>query len=115
MPALQESPISTEGAQHEEETPSEGRAGPRQPLHQLSSRASLADRLPPRPSELLKVPAHPHALHLLPARQDSSWHAGFMSAGAGRGHNRSQGKVGCAAVGELKASVCAVIIRASGI
>ena len=29
--------------------------GPRQPLHPLPSRASLADRLPPRPSELLKV------------------------------------------------------------
>ena len=29
--------------------------GPRQPLHPLPTRASLADRLPPRPSELLKV------------------------------------------------------------
>ena len=29
--------------------------GPRQPLHPLPTRTSLADRLPPRPSELLKV------------------------------------------------------------
>ena len=39
----------------DEGTPSESRAGPRQPLRPLPSRASLADRLPPRPSELLKV------------------------------------------------------------
>ena len=41
--------------QRDEGTPSESRAGPRQPLHPLPSRVSLADRLPPRPSELLKV------------------------------------------------------------
>ena len=49
---LQESLNSVE----EEGSPS---TAPRQPLHPLTSRSSLADRLPPRPSELLKVPINP--------------------------------------------------------
>ena len=44
-------------------TPTEGKAGPRQPLHPLTSRASLAERLPPRPSELLKVTIIPMLLY----------------------------------------------------
>lgn len=44
-----------EGPSGEATLPKAGRAGPRQPLHPLPSRPSLGDRLPPRPSELLKV------------------------------------------------------------
>ena len=53
--AMQESLNSLDEGQHDEGGPSESRAGPRQPLHPLPSRPSFADRLPPRPSELLKV------------------------------------------------------------
>jgi len=53
--AMQESLESLDIGQQDEGAPSESRSGPRQPLHPLPSRASFADRLPPRPSELLKV------------------------------------------------------------
>jgi len=53
--AMQESLESLDEGQQDEGGSSESRAGPRQPLHPLPSRASFADRLPPRPSELLKV------------------------------------------------------------
>ena len=44
-----------EGPSGETALPEAGRGGPRQPLRPLPSRPSLGDRLPPRPSELLKV------------------------------------------------------------
>ncbi len=44
-----------DGPSAEAALPEASRAGPRQPLHPLTSRPSLGDRLPPRPSELLKV------------------------------------------------------------
>lgn len=50
---LQESAHSLDGPEHEGSLQSE--TGGRQPLQPLPGRTSIADRLPPRPSELLKV------------------------------------------------------------